>query len=200
LDVLVSRGRRGCCIASVRWLRRGQSGSYLARYGPFPAPSLPDSSVKPIRFTSGMILAPQTVLRSFGLGLDEDEARWTLAPRRLLAAAVFKFQRVFAWAGAIMVECLYWPQINARDKNGCISHAFNFPWLSLMSPMTYSRSFECNKYNRVTSPLHYALPKAAKLQIRIGKIVGPPVYERVFLAKPQSKLTVCTGRCGRARR
>jgi hypothetical protein len=84
---------------SKRWLRQGQSGSYLARYGPFPALALPDNSVKPIRFTSAM--AFKRTVPALQSGLD-DEARWALAPGQLLTLANLRVLRVLAWPRAVM--------------------------------------------------------------------------------------------------
>jgi hypothetical protein len=48
-------------------------GSYLTRYGLFSVPSLPDSSVKPIRFTSAMALG--LLIRFLSLRLDGEEVK-----------------------------------------------------------------------------------------------------------------------------
>lgn len=62
-------------------------GSYLTWYSLLPAPLLlPDSSVKPIRFTFCMALACHTLLiLLFSLRLDGEEVRW---PKPFLNSSV----------------------------------------------------------------------------------------------------------------
>jgi hypothetical protein len=85
---------------SKRLQCRGRLGSYLTRYGPFPASSLPDSSVKPIRFTSIMALARQALLDPvLSLGPYDEESEVGFLVRAALARAVFRLQRFLLCLG-----------------------------------------------------------------------------------------------------